>query len=354
MEDMIPRENTIIAMTNLGYIKRMTVDNFKSQNRGGKGIKGMQTIEEDFIADLLMTTTHHYVMFFTNFGRVYRLKAYEIPEAGRTARGTAIINLLQLAPEEKISAIIPVKEYEENENLFMVTRKGIVKKTPILEYSNVRKNGLAAINLREEDELIEVKVTKADSEIFLVTKYGMCIRFKETDVRNTGRTSMGVIGMTLTDNDEVVGMQLDHQGDSLLIVSENGMGKRTELGEFTVQHRGGKGVKCYKVTDKTGYVIGVKAVTDENEIMMITTEGIIIQIRMEEVSLLGRITSGVKLINLDDGVTVAQIAKVREKVSDGNQEFDDVDEAAEEIEAEEQAEEAQEHVTMPEETEEDE
>ena len=354
MEDMIPRENTIIAMTNLGYIKRMTVDNFKSQNRGGKGIKGMQTIEEDFIADLLMTTTHHYVMFFTNFGRVYRLKAYEIPEAGRTARGTAIINLLQLAPEEKISAIIPVKEYEENENLFMVTRKGIVKKTPILEYSNVRKNGLAAINLREEDELIEVKVTKADSEIFLVTKYGMCIRFKETDVRNTGRTSMGVIGMTLTDNDEIVGMQLDHQGDSLLIVSENGMGKRTELGEFTVQHRGGKGVKCYKVTDKTGYVIGVKAVTDENVIMMITTEGIIIQIRMEEVSLLGRITSGVKLINLDDGVTVAQIAKVREKVSDGNQEFDDVDEAAEEIEAEEQAEEAQEHVTMPEETEEDE
>lgn len=354
MEDMIPRENTIIAMTNLGYIKRMTVDNFKSQNRGGKGIKGMQTIEEDFIADLLMTTTHHYVMFFTNFGRVYRLKAYEIPEAGRTARGTAIINLLQLAPEEKISAIIPVKEYEENENLFMVTRKGIVKKTPILEYSNVRKNGLAAINLREDDELIEVKVTKADSEIFLVTKYGMCIRFKETDVRNTGRTSMGVIGMTLTDNDEVVGMQLDHQGDSLLIVSENGMGKRTDMEEFTVQHRGGKGVKCYKVTDKTGYVIGVKAVTDENEIMMITTEGIIIQIRMEEVSLLGRITSGVKLINLDDGVTVAQIAKVREKVSDGNQEFDDVDEAVEEIEAEEQAEAEEEHVTMPEETEEDE
>ena len=354
MEDMIPRENTIIAMTNLGYIKRMTVDNFKSQNRGGKGIKGMQTIEEDFIADLLMTTTHHYVMFFTNFGRVYRLKAYEIPEAGRTARGTAIINLLQLAPEEKISAIIPVKEYEENENLFMVTRKGIVKKTPILEYSNVRKNGLAAINLREDDELIEVKVTKADSEIFLVTKYGMCIRFKETDVRSTGRTSMGVIGMTLTDNDEVVGMQLDHQGDSLLIVTENGMGKRTDMEEFTVQHRGGKGVKCYKVTDKTGYVIGVKAVTDENEIMMITTEGIIIQIRMEEVSLLGRITSGVKLINLDDGVTVAQIAKVREKVSDGNQEFDDVDEAVEEIEAEEQAEAEEEHVTMPEETEEDE
>ena len=360
MEDMIPRENTIIAMTNLGYIKRMTVDNFKAQNRGGRGIKGMQTIEEDFIADLLMTTTHHYVMFFTNFGRVYRLKAYEIPEAGRTARGTAIINLLQLAPEEKISAIIPVKDYEKDDTLFMVTRKGIVKKTPILEYSNVRKNGLAAINLREDDELIEVKVTNADSEIFLVTRDGMCIRFKETDVRNTGRTSMGVIGMTLSDNDEIVGMQLDHQGDSLLIVSENGMGKRTSMDEFTVQHRGGKGVKCYKITEKTGYVIGVKAVTDENEIMMITTEGIIIQIRMDDVSQLGRITSGVKLINLDAGVTVAQIAKVREKVSDGNQEFDDVDDAMEdvskpsEVDQEEDDDPAEEHITMPEETEEDE
>ena len=360
MEDMIPRENTIIAMTNLGYIKRMTVDNFKAQNRGGRGIKGMQTIEEDFIADLLMTTTHHYVMFFTNFGRVYRLKAYEIPEAGRTARGTAIINLLKLAPEEKISAIIPVKDYEKDDNLFMVTRKGIVKKTPILEYSNVRKNGLAAINLREDDELIEVKVTNADSEIFLVTRDGMCIRFKETDVRNTGRTSMGVIGMTLSDNDEIVGMQLDHQGDSLLIVSENGMGKRTSMDEFTVQHRGGKGVKCYKITEKTGYVIGVKAVTDENEIMMITTEGIIIQIRMDDVSQLGRITSGVKLINLDAGVTVAQIAKVREKVSDGNQEFDDVDDAMEdvskpsEVDQEEDDDPAEEHITMPEETEEDE
>ena len=360
MEDMIPRENTIIAMTNLGYIKRMTVDNFKAQNRGGRGIKGMQTIEEDFIADLLMTTTHHYVMFFTNFGRVYRLKAYEIPEAGRTARGTAIINLLQLAPEEKISAIIPVKDYEKDDNLFMVTRKGIVKKTPILEYSNVRKNGLAAINLREDDELIEVKVTNADSEIFLVTRDGMCIRFKETDVRNTGRTSMGVIGMTLSDNDEIVGMQLDHQGDSLLIVSENGMGKRTSMDEFTVQHRGGKGVKCYKITEKTGYVIGVKAVTDENEIMMITTEGIIIQIRMDDVSQLGRITSGVKLINLDAGVTVAQIAKVREKVSDGHQEFDDVDDAMEdvskpsEVDQEEDDDPAEEHITMPEETEEDE
>ncbi|MDD3204990.1 MAG: DNA gyrase subunit A [Lachnospiraceae bacterium] len=331
MEDLIPRDNTVIAMTKLGYIKRMTVDNFKSQNRGGKGIKGMQTIEEDFIEDLLMTTTHHYINFFTNFGRVYRLKAYEIPEASRTARGTAIINLLQLNPGEKISAIIPIKDYEEDRNLFMVTKKGIVKKTSLVEYSNVRKNGLAAINLREDDELIEVKSTDKNTEIFLVTKHGMCIRFKETDVRATGRTSMGVIGMNLGDGDEIIGMQLDHQGDSLLIVSENGMGKRTYLDEFTVQKRGGKGVKCYKITEKTGYVVGVKAVTDDHEIMMITSEGIIIQLRMEDISTLGRITSGVKLINLDDNVKVAQIAKVREKVSDGNQEFDNVEDAMEDI-----------------------
>ena len=331
MEDMIPNENTIIAMSNLGYIKRMTIDNFKSQHRGGKGIKGMQTIEDDFIADLLMTTTHHYIMMFTNFGRVYRLKAYEIPEGSRTSRGVAIVNILQLNPGEKINAIIPIKDYEENKNLFMVTRKGIVKKTSITEYSNVRKNGLAAINLKDDDELIEVKVTDKDTEIFLVTKDGMCIRFKETDVRATGRASMGVIGMSLGDGDDIVGMQLDHQGDSLLIVSENGMGKRTYLEEFTVQKRGGKGVKCYKITEKTGYVVGVKAVNSEHEIMMITTGGVIIQIPMEDVSALGRITSGVKLINLDEGVKVAQIAKVREKVSDGDHEFENIDDAMEDI-----------------------
>ena len=331
MEDLIPLDNTVITMTNLGYVKRMTIDNFKSQNRGGKGIKGMQTIEEDFIADLLMTTTHHYIMFFTNYGRVYRLKAYEIPEASRTSRGTAIVNLLQLNPGEKITAIMPVKDYEENKNFFMITKNGTAKKTAITEYSNIRKNGLTAINLRDDDELIEVKITDADTEIFLVTKHGMCIRFKETDVRATGRSSMGVIGMNLADGDEIVGMQLDHQGDSLLIVSENGMGKRTYLEEFTVQKRGGKGVKCYKITEKTGYVVGVKAVNDDHEIMMITTGGIIIQLRMEDISTLGRITSGVKMINLDDGVTVAQIAKVREKVSDGSQEYDNVEDAMEEI-----------------------
>ena len=335
MEDMVPRQNTIIAMTNLGYIKRMTVDNFKAQNRGGKGIKGMQTIEDDFIADLLMTTTHHYVMFFTNYGRVYRLKAYEIPEAGRTARGTAIINLLQLSPGEKISAIIPVKDYEDNKNLFMVTRNGIVKKTPVVEYSNVRKNGLAAIVLRDDDELIEVKITDENTEIFLVTRHGMCIRFKETDVRATGRSSMGVIGMNLDDEDEIIGMQLDSQGECLLIVSENGMGKRTDLNEFSVQKRGGKGVKCYKITEKTGDVVGVKAVNDDQEVMLITTEGVIIQLRAEDISTLGRITSGVKLINLDEGVKVAQIAKVREKVSDGSREFEQPEDAMEEIEPEE-------------------
>ena len=325
MEDMIPKENCVIAMTSLGYIKRMTVDNFKSQNRGGKGIKGMQTIEDDYIEDLLMTSNHDNLMFFTNFGRVYRLKAYEIPEAGRTARGTAIINLLQLNPGEKISAMIPFKDYDEHNNLFMVTKKGIIKKTSVMEYGNIRKNGLIAINLKEDDELIEVKITNKDSEIFLVTKQGMCIRFKETDTRNTGRMSMGVIGMNLNDGDEIIGMQLNTQGDSLLIVSEHGLGKRTYIDEFTIQKRGGKGVKCYKITEKTGEVIGVKAVNDDHEIMMITTEGIIIQLRMEDISTLGRITSGVKMMNVDKDVKVARIAKVREKVSDGTTEYEDID-----------------------------
>ena len=315
IEDMIPRENTVIAMTSLGYIKRMTVDNFKSQNRGGKGIKGMQIIEDDYIEDLLMTTTHNYLMFFTSLGRVYRLKAYEIPEASRTSRGVAIVNLLQLNPGEKITAMIPIEGYEQDKNLFMVTRKGIVKKTPIMEFSNVRKKGMIAIGLRDDDELIEVKTTTKDTEIFLVTKFGMCIRFKETDVRVMGRTAMGVRGMNLTDQDEIVGMQLDEQGDSLLIISEKGLGKRTKLEEFTVQKRGGKGVKCYKIADKTGYVVGVKAVTDEHEIMIITTGGIIIQLRMDEISMLGRITSGVKMINLDENVKVAKIAKVRSSIS---------------------------------------
>ncbi len=313
-EDLIPNENTVLAMTSLGYIKRMTVDNFKSQHRGGKGIKGMQTIDEDFIEELLMTTTHHYIMFFTNKGRVYRLKAYEIPESSRTARGTAIINLLQLLPEERITAVIPLKEYQNNKYLFMATKKGIVKKTPMREYENIRKSGLQAINLREDDELIEVKATNNKKDIILVTRNGQCIRFNERDVRKTGRTSMGVIGMNLEDNDEIIGMQLSTQGEYLLFVSENGMGKRTSMKEFSVQRRGGKGVRCYKITERTGYVVGVKAVNEENEIMIITTEGIIIRLMVNGISNLGRITSGVKLINMDTDkdIMVASIAIVRD------------------------------------------
>ena len=332
MEDLIPVTNTVITMTKLGYIKRMSLDNFRAQNRGGKGIKGMETIDDDYIEELLMTTSHHYLMFFTNTGRVYRMKAYEIPEASRTARGTAIINLLQLQPGEKITAVIPIREYTEGHFLFMATKKGIVKKTPITDYANVRKTGLAAINLREDDELIEVKKTDNNQDIFLVTKYGQCIRFKETDVRKTGRTSMGVIGMNLTDGDEVVGMQMESQGDSLMIISEKGLGKCTLISEFTTQNRGGKGVKCYKITEKTGNIVGVKAVNHDNEIMLITTEGIIIRIKVADTALLGRITSGVKLINLDENVTVASIAKVREnkelETADTSELLTDEEEAA--------------------------
>ena len=315
MEDLIPVTNTVIAMTKLGYIKRMSLDNFRAQNRGGKGIKGMETIDEDYIEELLMTTSHHYMMFFTNTGRVYRMKAYEIPEAGRTARGTAIINLLQLQPGEKITAVIPIKEYTEGHYLFMATKNGIVKKTPITDYANVRKTGLAAITLREDDELIEVKKTDNEQDIFLVTKYGQCIRFNERDVRSTGRTSMGVIGMNLTDGDKVVGMQMESQGDALMIVSEKGLGKCTLASEFNAQNRGGKGVKCYKITEKTGNIVGVKAVNQDDEMMLLTTEGIIIRIKVSDTALLGRVTSGVKLMNLADDVTVASIAKVREDKS---------------------------------------
>ena len=313
MEDMIPVTNTVITFTKLGYIKRMNVDNFKSQHRGGKGIKGMETIDEDYIVEMMMTTSHHYLMFFTNTGRVYRLKAYEIPECSRTARGTAIVNLLQLQPDEKITSMIPIKEYSDSQYLFMATKNGIVKKTKITDYENIRKTGLAAINLREDDRLIEVKLTDNSEDIILITKFGQCIRFHETDVRNTGRTSMGVIGMSLTDQDEVIAMQLASQGDSLMIVSAKGLGKCTLVEEFTPQNRGGKGVKCYKITEKTGNVVGCKAVNEDDEMMLINTEGIIIRIKVNDIALLGRITSGVKLINVGEGVTVASIAKVRKE-----------------------------------------
>ena len=314
MGDLIPDENTIVAMTKLGYIKRMSVDNFKNQNRGGKGIKGMQTIDQDYIEDLMMTTTHHYLMFFTNTGRVYRLKTYMIPEGSRTARGTAIVNLLQMLPGENITSIIPMKEYDDDKYLFMATRNGMVKKTPMKDYANVRKNGLQAIVLRDNDELIEVKATDDTKDIFLVTKKGQCIRFHEKDVRVTGRVSIGVIGMKLNEDDQVVGMQMDSQGPKLLIVSENGMGKRTPIEEFTPQNRGGKGVLCYRITEKTGDIVGAKLVHDDHDLLLITTGGIVIRISVNDISVIGRNTSGVKLMNIDQDsdITVASIAKVRD------------------------------------------
>ncbi|WP_313180574.1 DNA gyrase subunit A [Lacrimispora sp.] len=314
MEDLIPDESTIVAMTKLGYIKRMSIDNFKNQNRGDRGIKGMQTIDQDYIEDLMMTTTHHYLMFFTNTGRVYRLKTYMIPEGSRTSRGTAIVNLLQMLPGESITAIIPMKEYDDDKFLFMATKNGMVKKTPMMEYANVRKNGLQAIVLRENDELIEVKATDDTKDIFLVTKKGQCIRFHEKDVRITGRVSMGVIGMKLNDDDKVVGMQKESQGPKLLIVSANGMGKRTPIEEFTPQRRGGKGVLCYKITEKTGDIVGAKLVEDDHDLLLITTEGIVIRISVNDISVIGRNTSGVKLMNIDQesDIKVASIAKVRD------------------------------------------
>ncbi len=313
MEDLIPVTSTVVTFTKVGYIKRMNVDNFKAQHRGGKGIKGMETIDEDYIVEMMLTTSHHYLMFFTNFGRVYRIKAYQIPEASRTARGTAIVNLLPLQPDEKITSMIPIKEYDDERYLFMATKKGIVKKTKLSEYANIRKNGLAAINLRDDDKLIEVKMAKDDDEAMLFTKFGQAIRFKVRDARNTGRVSMGVKGMTLSDQDDVIAMQLVSQGDALMIVSKNGLGKCTKMEEFTCQHRGGKGVKCYKITEKTGNLIGVKAVTKDDELMLINTDGIIIRISVSETALLSRITSGVKLIDLKNGGEVASIAKVRKE-----------------------------------------
>ena len=317
VEDLISDDDTVVAMTNLGYIKRMSVDNFRSQNRGGKGIKGVQTIEEDFIEELFMTTNHHYLMFFTNTGRCYKLKAYEIPEAGRTARGTAIVNLLQLQPGEKITASIAMREIDDEKYLFMATKNGMVKKTKMSEYAHIRKTGLQAILLREGDELIEVKMTDDTEDIFLATKKGMSIRFKETDARITGRVSYGVIGMKLDEDDEVIGMQMASQGEYMLVASEKGYGKRTKISEFKVQQRSGKGLICYNATEKTGELIGMKLVNDERDIMLITNEGILIRMCVSDISIIGRNTSGVKLMSIDPNsdTKVATIAKVRESGS---------------------------------------
>ena len=313
IEDMIPDEPTVITATQMGYIKRMTVENFRNQNRGGKGIKGMQTVENDSVADVMMTTNHQQMLFFTNKGRVYSMKAYQIPEASRTARGTALVNLLMLQPNEYVTTVIPLRDWNLNYDtkyLLMATSQGMVKRTSLSAFAKVRKSGIVAMTLREDDELIEVLYTERDEDIFLVTAEGMSIHFNEKDVRPTGRTSMGVCGIKLAKGDRVVAMQLAIQGNEMLVISENGMGKRTDKKEFNIQGRGGKGVKCYKVTEKTGRVVGAKMVTDENQILLITTEGIMIRTSVSSISVLGRITSGVKVMDLNEGVSVASFTKV--------------------------------------------
>ena len=311
MEDMIPVTNTVVTFTKLGYIKRMNEDNFKAQHRGGKGIKGMDTIDDDYVVEMLMMSSHDYLLFFTNKGRVYRIKAYEIPESSRTSRGIAIVNILQLQPDEKVTAMIPIEDYHEDKYLFMATADGFVKKTKITEYDNIRKNGLTAITLRDDDKLIEVKLTDGKEDVIMVTKYGQAIRFSETEVRPTGRATMGVIGMNLAADDMIIGMQMISQGKSLMTVSENGLGKCTLMTEFNTIHRGGKGVKCYKITEKTGNLIGAKAVEKDDEVMLINTAGTIIRIEVAGTALLSRITSGVKLIDLKENTKLISIAKVR-------------------------------------------
>ena len=337
-EDLIPNEPVIITRTNLGYIKRQSLDNFKDQKRGGKGIKGMQTVEDDYVEELFATMTHDSLLFFTNQGRVYKLKGYQIPESSRTSRGTAVINLLNLMPDEKISAIIPVTKgvLSDENKLFMSTKNGIVKKTNIMDFSNINKNGLRALTLDEDDELIGVRVTDGTKKIILVTKLGQCILFDENDVRSMGRTARGVKGINLAANDHVIGMQITpnvasdgNEEDYLLLVSENGFGKRTQISEFTPQRRGGKGIKCYKIVEKSGNLVGFKLVNSSQGLMIITDEGIIIKIKCDDISINGRVTTGVKLINLENDIKVAAIAKI-----DGMSE--EAEEAAEEEEEEEE------------------
>lgn len=314
IEDLIANDRMIITMSHLGYIKRMDEDNFRAQNRGGRGIRGTQNIDNDYVEDMLITTNHQYIMFFTNAGRVYRLKSYEIPESSRTSRGTAIVNLLQLQPDEKVTAVIAIREYVEGANIVMATRKGMIKKTPLSEYENVRKNGLLAIALREDDELIEVKFTNGSEDIIMVSKEGMSIRFHESDIRMTGRVSMGVIGMRFSnDSDEVIAMQIQNQGENLLVVSEYGMGKMTPLSEFRLQGRGGKGILCYKTNEKTGKLVAAKLCNEGTDILIITNHGQMIRTPVEGISIIGRNTSGVKIMNVDraDGEYVASIAKAR-------------------------------------------
>ena len=313
-EDFISDDDVVITSTSLGYIKRMSPEHFHQQNRGGKGIKGMQTIENDYIEDLFMTTNHHYVMFFTNQGRIFRIKGYEIPEASRTARGTALVNLLSLQENEKVTATLCLRDTNEEKYLILTTKKGVIKKTELSQFANVRKNGMIAITLNEGDQLIEAKLLSEDEEIFLVTKKGMAIEFNEKDVRATGRSSMGVRGIRLNAGDEVIGMQKASQGEHFLLVSEKGYGKLTDKSCFKAQARGGKGIRCYKITEKTGDIVGFKLCDKDRELLLITTEGIMIRINLDKVSVLGRNTSGVKLMDIDKDTdtVIASVAKVRE------------------------------------------
>ena len=322
IEDMVPDENTVITATQLGYIKRTSIENFRSQNRGGKGIKGMQTIENDMVVDVMMTSNHNTIFFFTNFGRVYRLKAYEIPEASRTSRGTALINLLQLQPGEHVTNVMPIRNLDEDKQLIMATKRGIVKKTPLADFKNMRKTGLAAINLTDGDELIEVKWDENESDILLVTRKGMSIRFNLSDVRPMGRSARGVIGMKLADGDEVVSMMTENQGSHVLFISENGMGKLTPMTEFKTQHRDGSGVKCYKITEKSGELVGARAVCEDDDVLLITTEGIVMRTPCSSISVLGRITTGVKVMDLKDGVKVASFSKVKRDPEESNEDSD--------------------------------
>lgn len=311
-EDLIPNEAAVIAMTKLGYIKRMSPDHFKAQNRGGKGIKGMNILDEDYIADLITINNHDYVLFFTNLGRVYQLKGYEIPEASRTARGTAVINLLQLQAGEKVTSILR-NEGHESGYLTMATKFGMIKRTNLSEYGNIRKVGLAAISLREGDELIDVHVTDGKRDIIMISHLGQCIRFNENDARATGRVSMGVKGMNLADGDSVIGMQVAEENGELLFVSEMGMGKKTAMSEFKDQNRGGKGIRCYRVNAKTGNLAGVKVYKEGYELMLITTEGTVIRMKTDTIPVLGRDTSGVKLMQVDqENVKVSSIELIEE------------------------------------------
>ena len=336
-EDFISDDDVVITSTSLGYIKRMSPEHFHQQNRGGKGIKGMQTIENDYIEDLFMTTNHHYVMFFTNQGRIFRIKGYEIPEASRTARGTALVNLLSLQENEKVTATLCLRDTNEEKYLILTTKKGVIKKTELSQFANVRKNGMIAITLNEGDQLIEAKLLSEEEEIFLVTKKGMAIEFNEKDVRATGRSSMGVRGIRLNAGDEVIGMQKASQGEHFLLVSEKGYGKLTDKSCFKAQARGGKGIRCYKITEKTGDIVGFKLCDKDRELLLITTEGIMIRINLDKVSVLGRNTSGVKLMDIDKDTdtVIASVAKVRETENEEDSEEIEGSEKAELIETEE-------------------